>query len=76
LSDKDDERRRPLKAFFGAATLLQMLEVERNARFVAYYPSVMTWSHFERFSRAYRDFFAVSPSNCHPPRENISDVSH
>ena len=51
-----------------------MLEVERNARLVAYYPSVMSWPHFECFSRAHRDLSAISPSNRHPSRENISDV--
>jgi len=74
VSAKDDERCRPLKAFLGAAILLQVLEVERNARLVAYYPSVISWLHFKCFSRAHRDFLAISPSNCHPPRENISDV--
>jgi len=53
-----------------------MLEVERDARLVADYPSVVSWPDLECFSRAHRDLFALRSSNCHPTRQNVSDVSH
>lgn len=58
----------------GLLVSLEVLEVERNARLVADDPSVMPRPDFEGLSRVHRDFPAIGPPNCHPPRENISDV--
>lgn len=55
--------------------LLQMLEVQCDARLRADNPSVMSGSDLESFPRAHGHFSAVGGSNRHVSGEDVSDVS-